>query len=55
MEDMRRIPLYRQTADYARERGELESFRRSNVANIAGPPLRKPSGMALTECACRQA
>lgn len=35
MEDMRRIPLYRQTADYARERGELESFRRSNVANIA--------------------
>ena len=28
MEDMRRIPLYRQTADYARERGELESFRR---------------------------
>lgn len=36
MEDMRRIPLYRQTADYARERGELESFRHhSNVANIA--------------------
>lgn len=35
MEDMRRIPLYRQTADYARGRGELESFRRSNVANIA--------------------
>ena len=35
MEDMRRIPLYRQTADYAREHGEMESFRRSNVANIA--------------------
>ena len=35
MEQMKRIPVYRQTGMYAREHGELEQFRQSNVANIA--------------------
>ena len=35
MEQMKQIPVYRQTGMYAREHGELEQFRQSNVANIA--------------------
>ncbi len=35
MEPMNKIPIYRQTSEYAREHGELEQFRNSNVANIA--------------------
>ena len=35
MEQMKQIPVYRQTGMYARENGELEQFRQSNVANIA--------------------
>lgn len=35
MEQMKQIPVYRQTGLYAREHGELEQFRQSNVANIA--------------------
>ena len=35
MEQMIQIPVYRQTGMYAREHGELEQFRQSNVANIA--------------------
>ena len=35
MERMKQIPVYRQTSMYAREHGELEQFRQSNVANIA--------------------
>ena len=35
MENMKRIPVYRQTGMYAREHGELDQFRQSNVANIA--------------------
>ena len=35
MENMKQIPVYRQTGMYAREHGELEQFRQSNVANIA--------------------
>ncbi len=35
MEQMNKIPIYRQTSEYAREHGELEQFRNSNVANIA--------------------
>ena len=35
MEKMKQIPVYRQTGMYAREYGELEQFRQSNVANIA--------------------
>lgn len=35
MVDMKKIPIYRQTGMYAREHGELEQFRNSNVANIA--------------------
>lgn len=35
MEQMNKIPIYRQTGAYAREHGELEQFRNSNVANIA--------------------
>ena len=35
MEQMKRIPVYRQTGMYAREHGELDQFRQSNVANIA--------------------
>ena len=35
MEQMKQIPVYRQTGMYAREHGELEQFRKSNVANIA--------------------
>ena len=35
MEQMKQIPVYRQTGMYAREHGELEKFRQSNVANIA--------------------
>lgn len=33
--EMKQIPVYRQTGMYAREHGELEQFRQSNVANIA--------------------
>ena len=35
MEQMKQIPVYRQTGMYAREHGELDQFRQSNVANIA--------------------
>lgn len=35
MEKMKQISVYRQTGMYAREHGELEQFRQSNVANIA--------------------
>ena len=35
MEQMKQIPVHRQTGMYAREHGELEQFRQSNVANIA--------------------
>ena len=35
MENMKQILVYRQTGMYAREHGELEQFRQSNVANIA--------------------
>ena len=35
MENMKQIPVYRQTGMYAREHGELEQFRQSNIANIA--------------------
>ncbi len=35
MEQMKQIPVYMQTGMYAREHGELEQFRQSNVANIA--------------------
>ena len=35
MENMKQIPVYRQTGMYAREHGELNQFRQSNVANIA--------------------
>ena len=35
MENMKQIPVYRQTGMYAREHGELDQFRQSNVANIA--------------------
>ena len=35
MEQMKQIPVYRQTGMYAREHGELEQFRQSNIANIA--------------------
>ena len=35
MEQMKQIPVYRQTGMYAREHGELEQFRQSSVANIA--------------------
>ena len=35
MEQMKQIPVYRQTGMYARENGELEQFRQSNIANIA--------------------
>ena len=35
MEQMKQIPVYRKTGMYAREHGELEQFRQSNVANIA--------------------
>ncbi len=35
MEDMKNIPVYRQTGMYAREHDELDQFRQSNVANIA--------------------
>ena len=35
MEQMKQIPVYRQTGVYAREHCELEQFRQSNVANIA--------------------
>jgi len=35
MENMKKIPVYRQTGMYAREHGELDQFRNSNVANIA--------------------
>lgn len=35
MEQMKQIPVYRQTGMYAREHGELDQFRKSNVANIA--------------------
>ena len=35
MENMKQIPVYRQTGMYAREHGELEQFRQSSVANIA--------------------
>ena len=35
MEKMKQIPVYGQTGMYAREHGELEQFRQSNVANIA--------------------
>ena len=35
MEQMKQISVYRQTGMYAREHGELEQFRQSNVANIA--------------------
>ena len=35
MDQMKQIPVYRQTGMYARENGELEQFRQSNVANIA--------------------
>ena len=35
MEQMKQIPVYRQTGMYAREHGELEQFRQSIVANIA--------------------
>ena len=35
MENMKQILVYRQTGMYAREHGELDQFRQSNVANIA--------------------
>ena len=35
MEQMKQIPVYMQTGMYAREHGELDQFRQSNVANIA--------------------
>ena len=35
MENMKQIPVYRQTGMYAREHGELDQFRQSNVANVA--------------------
>ena len=35
MEQMKKIPVYRQTGMYAKEHGELEQFRQSSVANIA--------------------
>ena len=35
MENMTQIPVYRQTGMHAREHGELDQFRQSNVANIA--------------------
>ena len=35
MENMKQIPVYRKTGMYAREHGELDQFRQSNVANIA--------------------
>ena len=35
MEQMKQIPVYRQTGMYAREHDELDQFRQSNVANIA--------------------
>ena len=35
MENMKQIPVYRQTGMYAKEHGELDQFRQSNVANIA--------------------
>lgn len=35
MEQMKQIPVYKQTGMHAREHGELDQFRQSNVANIA--------------------
>ena len=35
MEQMKQIPVYRQTGLYAKEHGELEQFRQSSVANVA--------------------
>ena len=35
MENMKQILVYRQTGMYAREHGELDQFRQSNIANIA--------------------
>lgn len=35
MENMKSLPIYRQTGMYAREHCELDQFRTSNVANIA--------------------
>ena len=35
MENMKQIPVYRQTGMHAREHGEFNQFRQSNVANIA--------------------
>ena len=46
MEQMKQIPVYRQTGMYAREHGELEQFRQSNVANIA---CRAAIEMAIAE------
>lgn len=35
MEQMQNIPVYQHSGEHAREHGELEQFRASNVANIA--------------------
>lgn len=35
MNDMKKIPIYRKTGVYAREHGEREQYKASNVANVA--------------------